>query len=261
MVLIVERESRVPRERMREEIRDLNSTGPIMYRYSLYATIETLSTGLRSRVSSAQIETRARRFEVRDFSSTVRSLAVARDRARDPVEFSDRDNDLVMHRDRDMDMVHLDRDFNVSAWAYGQPGTAEPETYACLKCLNGHQGLRSRVSGAQIETRARRFEVRDFSRRRKEKINDDEKMRGRVFERLRDRTIIEENHELRGETKRNQIFKGSLQCIERAFKVPPITYTYLYHLSSYCLYIRVIRQLKVKKLKEDFGFTKPIVLV
>ncbi|KAK9148322.1 hypothetical protein Scep_007079 [Stephania cephalantha] len=57
--------------------------------------------------------------------------AVARDRVRDPVECTDRDIDLVMHRDKDMDMFHLDRDFNVSVWAYGQPGTAEPETYSC----------------------------------------------------------------------------------------------------------------------------------
>ncbi|KAK9099232.1 hypothetical protein Syun_026277 [Stephania yunnanensis] len=39
---------------------------------------------------------------------------------RDPVEWTDKDNDLVMHRDKDMDMIHLDRDFNVSIWSYGQ---------------------------------------------------------------------------------------------------------------------------------------------
>ncbi|KAK9139803.1 hypothetical protein Scep_009484 [Stephania cephalantha] len=63
-----------------------------------------------------------------------RSLAVARDRVRDPVECTDKDSDLVMHRDKDMDMFHLDRDFNVSVWAYGQPGTAELETDSCY-CL------------------------------------------------------------------------------------------------------------------------------
>ncbi|KAK9100602.1 hypothetical protein Scep_024032 [Stephania cephalantha] len=45
---------------------------------------------------------------------------------RDPIECTDRDSDLVMHRDNDMDMFHLDRDFNVPVWACGQPGTAEP---------------------------------------------------------------------------------------------------------------------------------------
>ncbi|KAK9093449.1 hypothetical protein Syun_028360 [Stephania yunnanensis] len=39
--------------------------------------------------------------------------AVAKDRVRDPVKCTDRDSDLVMQRDKDMDMVHLDRDFNV----------------------------------------------------------------------------------------------------------------------------------------------------
>ncbi|KAK9134842.1 hypothetical protein Syun_014172 [Stephania yunnanensis] len=47
---------------------------------------------------------------------------VARDRVRDPVECTDRDIDLVMHRGKDMDMFQLERNFNVSAWAYGQPG-------------------------------------------------------------------------------------------------------------------------------------------
>ncbi|KAK9112536.1 hypothetical protein Scep_020055 [Stephania cephalantha] len=64
-------------------------------------------------------------------ASTVRSLAVARDRVRDPVECTDKNNNLVMHRDKDIDMFHLDWDFNVPVWAYGQPGTAEPETYSC----------------------------------------------------------------------------------------------------------------------------------
>ncbi|KAK9140253.1 hypothetical protein Scep_009934 [Stephania cephalantha] len=61
--------------------------------------------------------------------STIRGLmaeAVARDRVRDPVECTDRDNNLVMHRDKDMDMFHLDRYFNVPVWACGQPGTTEP---------------------------------------------------------------------------------------------------------------------------------------
>ncbi|KAK9114339.1 hypothetical protein Syun_021136 [Stephania yunnanensis] len=65
--------------------------------------------------------------------STIRWLieeAVARDRVRDPVECTDKDNDLVMHRDKDMDMIHLDRDFNVSVWAYGQPGGGW-----CVPCL------------------------------------------------------------------------------------------------------------------------------
>ncbi|KAK9121796.1 hypothetical protein Syun_019413 [Stephania yunnanensis] len=63
--------------------------------------------------------------------SIIRGLmaeAVARDRVRDPVECTDKDNDLVMHRDKDMDMFHLGRDFNVHVWAYGQPGTTEPGT-------------------------------------------------------------------------------------------------------------------------------------
>ncbi|KAK9151004.1 hypothetical protein Syun_009313 [Stephania yunnanensis] len=49
--------------------------------------------------------------------------AVARDRVRDPVKCTDRDNDLVMHRRKDMDMFQLERDFNVLVWACGQPGT------------------------------------------------------------------------------------------------------------------------------------------
>ncbi|KAK9128655.1 hypothetical protein Syun_017452 [Stephania yunnanensis] len=48
--------------------------------------------------------------------------AMARDKVRDPVECTDRDSDLVMHRDKDMNMVHLDRDFNVSVRAYRQLG-------------------------------------------------------------------------------------------------------------------------------------------
>ncbi|KAK9168803.1 hypothetical protein Syun_000943 [Stephania yunnanensis] len=51
--------------------------------------------------------------------------AVARDRVRDPVECTDRDNDLVVHMGKEMDMFQLKRDFNVSGWAYGQPGIAE----------------------------------------------------------------------------------------------------------------------------------------
>ncbi|KAK9128664.1 hypothetical protein Syun_017461 [Stephania yunnanensis] len=47
--------------------------------------------------------------------------AVAGDKVRDPVECTDRDNDLVMHMGKDMDMFQLERNFNVSAWAYGQP--------------------------------------------------------------------------------------------------------------------------------------------
>ncbi|KAK9099089.1 hypothetical protein Syun_026134 [Stephania yunnanensis] len=47
---------------------------------------------------------------------------VARDRVRDPVEYTDRDSDLVVHMGKEMDMFQLERDFNVSAWAYGQPG-------------------------------------------------------------------------------------------------------------------------------------------
>ncbi|KAK9095256.1 hypothetical protein Scep_026725 [Stephania cephalantha] len=64
------------------------------------------------------------------FSST-REQPVARDRVRVSVRCRDRNNDLVMHRDKDIDMFHLDWDFNVPVWAYGQPGTAEPETYSC----------------------------------------------------------------------------------------------------------------------------------
>ncbi|KAK9143140.1 hypothetical protein Syun_012540 [Stephania yunnanensis] len=51
--------------------------------------------------------------------------AVARDRVRDPVECTDRDNDLVVHMGKEIDMFQLERDFNVSAWAYGQRGIAE----------------------------------------------------------------------------------------------------------------------------------------
>ncbi|KAK9134974.1 hypothetical protein Syun_014304 [Stephania yunnanensis] len=51
--------------------------------------------------------------------------AVARDRVRDPVECTDRDSDLVVHMGKEMDMFQLERDFNVSAWAYGQPVIAE----------------------------------------------------------------------------------------------------------------------------------------
>ncbi|KAK9160868.1 hypothetical protein Syun_007209 [Stephania yunnanensis] len=47
--------------------------------------------------------------------------AVAGDRVRDPVECTDRDSDLVVHMGKEMDMFQLERDFNVSAWAYGQP--------------------------------------------------------------------------------------------------------------------------------------------
>ncbi|KAK9081369.1 hypothetical protein Syun_031148 [Stephania yunnanensis] len=50
--------------------------------------------------------------------------AVARDRVIDPVECTDRDNDLVVHMGKEMDMFQLERDFNVSAWAYGQPDGA-----------------------------------------------------------------------------------------------------------------------------------------
>ncbi|KAK9118423.1 hypothetical protein Scep_016516 [Stephania cephalantha] len=39
---------------------------------------------------------------------------------RDPVECTDRDSDLVMHRDKDMDMFQLERDSNVPVWACGQ---------------------------------------------------------------------------------------------------------------------------------------------
>ncbi|KAK9118776.1 hypothetical protein Scep_016869 [Stephania cephalantha] len=64
---------------------------------------------------------------MRDFDE----IATTRWRVRDPVEYTDKNNDLVMHRDKDIDMFHLDWDFNVPVWAYGQPGTAEPETYSC----------------------------------------------------------------------------------------------------------------------------------
>ncbi|KAK9158018.1 hypothetical protein Scep_004592 [Stephania cephalantha] len=82
------------------------------------------------------------------------------------VERSDRvhdeDSDLVMHRDKDMDLFHLDRDFNVSVWAYGQPGTAESETYACychdvaLAYIDGRRqmvcSLLGGLGGAQLVT-------------------------------------------------------------------------------------------------------------
>ncbi|KAK9127032.1 hypothetical protein Syun_015829 [Stephania yunnanensis] len=44
--------------------------------------------------------------------------AVARDRVGDPVECTDRDNDLVMHRGKDMDMFQLERDFDDVALEY-----------------------------------------------------------------------------------------------------------------------------------------------
>ncbi|KAK9098714.1 hypothetical protein Syun_025759 [Stephania yunnanensis] len=50
--------------------------------------------------------------------------AVAKDRVRDPVECTDRDSDLVVHMGKEMDMFQLNRDFNVSGWAYGQPDGA-----------------------------------------------------------------------------------------------------------------------------------------
>ncbi|KAK9114197.1 hypothetical protein Syun_020994 [Stephania yunnanensis] len=39
---------------------------------------------------------------------------------RDQVECTDKNNDLVMHRDKDIDMFHLDWDFNIPVWSYGQ---------------------------------------------------------------------------------------------------------------------------------------------
>ncbi|KAK9160467.1 hypothetical protein Syun_006808 [Stephania yunnanensis] len=56
--------------------------------------------------------------------------AMARDRVRDPVECTDRDSDLVVHMGKEMDMFQLKRDFNVSGWAYGQPGDRW-----CVLCL------------------------------------------------------------------------------------------------------------------------------
>ncbi|KAK9081726.1 hypothetical protein Syun_030772 [Stephania yunnanensis] len=47
--------------------------------------------------------------------------AVARDSVRDPVESTDRDINLVMHKGKDMDMFQLERNFNVPVWACGQP--------------------------------------------------------------------------------------------------------------------------------------------
>ncbi|KAK9135230.1 hypothetical protein Syun_014560 [Stephania yunnanensis] len=60
--------------------------------------------------------------------STIRGLmaeAMARDRVRDLVKCTDRDSDLLVHMGKEMDMFQLKRDFNVSEWAYGQPGIAE----------------------------------------------------------------------------------------------------------------------------------------
>ncbi|KAK9128266.1 hypothetical protein Syun_017063 [Stephania yunnanensis] len=48
--------------------------------------------------------------------------AVARDRVRDPVECTDRDNDLLMHRGKDMDMFPVRMGFHVPVWACGHPG-------------------------------------------------------------------------------------------------------------------------------------------
>ncbi|KAK9143043.1 hypothetical protein Syun_012443 [Stephania yunnanensis] len=66
-------------------------------------------------------------------TETKSGFQSSRDRVRDPVECTDKDIDLVVYRDKDMDMdmFHLDWDFNVYIWAYGQPGTADPETYEC----------------------------------------------------------------------------------------------------------------------------------
>ncbi|KAK9169200.1 hypothetical protein Syun_001340 [Stephania yunnanensis] len=75
--------------------------------------------------------------------------------AEDPAECTDRDSYLVMNRDKDMDMVHLDRDFNVSAWAYGQPSTEEPETYACYCHVRRQMvySLLGGLGGAQLVTK------------------------------------------------------------------------------------------------------------
>ncbi|KAK9098931.1 hypothetical protein Syun_025976 [Stephania yunnanensis] len=61
---------------------------------------------------------------------------VARDRVRDPVECTDKNGDLVMHRDKDMDMFQLERDFNVTVWACGQPETIS--CYCHVRMLPWH---------------------------------------------------------------------------------------------------------------------------
>ncbi|KAK9104370.1 hypothetical protein Scep_021214 [Stephania cephalantha] len=53
--------------------------------------------------------------------------AVARDRVRDPVECTDRDSDLVMHRGKDMDKFQLERDFNVPVAEEPKLVTEEPK--------------------------------------------------------------------------------------------------------------------------------------
>ncbi|KAK9133272.1 hypothetical protein Scep_012800 [Stephania cephalantha] len=87
-------------------------------------------------------------------ASTVRSLAVARDSVRDPVECTDKNSDLVMHRDKDIDMFHLDWDFNVPVWAYGQPGlggaqpvTEEPSLSRRSPALQSKMGSSRRDGG------------------------------------------------------------------------------------------------------------------
>ncbi|KAK9163107.1 hypothetical protein Syun_004009 [Stephania yunnanensis] len=68
--------------------------------YFVHGLLDSIGSGV---VTTARIH---------DQSKTT----VRRSWQRDPIECTDRDIDLVVHRDKDMDMVHLDRDFNVSAW-------------------------------------------------------------------------------------------------------------------------------------------------
>ncbi|KAK9157537.1 hypothetical protein Scep_004111 [Stephania cephalantha] len=81
--------------------------------------------------------------------------AVAKDRVRDPVECADMDNDLVMHRDKDIDMFHLDWDFNVPVWAYGQPGLGGAQ-------LVTEEPSLSRMSPALQRERKRRGDEREL---------------------------------------------------------------------------------------------------
>ncbi|KAK9086792.1 hypothetical protein Syun_029186 [Stephania yunnanensis] len=73
--------------------------------------------------------------------------AVARDKVRDPVECTDRDNGLVMHKDKDMNMFHLDRDFNVPVWECGQPGITEPEQIHAISTSCPTTTPRTRIEG------------------------------------------------------------------------------------------------------------------
>ncbi|KAK9089109.1 hypothetical protein Scep_028191 [Stephania cephalantha] len=60
--------------------------------------------------------------------------AVARDRVRDPVECTDWDSDLLMHRGKDMDMFPVGTGFHVPVWACGHPGTDSCYCHVSICC-------------------------------------------------------------------------------------------------------------------------------